>query len=102
MRVAAVNHGVARFQVGGDVVDHGAGHPCGHHQPDRSGRRQLADEIGHRGRADRARARERVDRGGAVVVHDTLVARVHAAAHEVRAHAAQSDHSELHVNSCRS
>ena len=101
VRVAAVDDGVARCKMCAEVVDHGTGHAGGNHQPHGARWRQLRDEVGNRARTDGPRRGEGIDGGCAVVVHDALVAGMHAAAHEVRAHAAESDHPELHVNSCR-
>ncbi len=102
VRVASVDDRVSRLQVRSHVVDDGTGHAGGHHQPHRARGRQLRDEICDRCRTDGTRSDEGLDRGGVVVVHDAFVSLGHAPAHEIRAHAAQADHSELHVNSCRS
>ena len=57
---------------------------------------ELGDEVVERVGAGRALARERRDRVGVDVVDDALVAVAHQPAHDVRAHPAESDHSELH------
>ena len=60
------------------------------------GLREFRDEILQRRGSRGAFLRQLLDVGRIQVEHDALVPAAHQAAHHVRAHAAQSDHSELH------
>jgi hypothetical protein len=45
MAVAAVDHDVALVEMLDEPIDHGAGHARGNHEPNRSGRSQLAGQF---------------------------------------------------------
>ena len=79
------------------VVEDRAGDARRNHHPHRARRVELGGEIVQRSSPrPRRRVRERVDGGGVVVVDDALVAGAMQPAHDVRAHAAEADHAELH------
>ena len=91
---------VARLQQRRELVDRTQSTmAAGHHQPDRARRLQLLHELLERRRAGRAFLGERADGVRDRVVDDALVAAAHQAPHHVGAHPAESDHSELHVDS---
>ena len=98
-RIAAVDDRVARFEQRCQLVDDQTGHARGHHQPDRPRRVELRDQLLQGRRPGCSLGDERVDRRLPVVVDDAFDAGTHAAANEVRSHAAQADHAELHFDS---
>jgi hypothetical protein len=87
---------VARLQERGEIVDDFARQRGRHHQPDRARAVELVDEILQRVRPDGALALELVDRAEVDVVDDAFVAFAQEPAHDVGAHPAEADHSELH------
>src|SRR5215467_14853703 len=94
--VATVDEDVAGRELGGELGDgrvHGSGRD---HQPDGPWRLQLLHEIRGRRGADRLGPRELFDRLRGPVVHHALMAAGEQTMNHVRAHAAESDHSELH------
>ena len=80
-------------QLGEDRIDRGRGH----HHPEGARRLQLRDErierIGSRG----AIVGQRLDVGRVRVEHDAAMSAPHQPADHVGAHAAKTNHSELHL-----
>src|SRR5688572_3121825 len=66
------------------------------HQPDRAWLLQLPDKVFQRLRTDRAFGYKCLHGGSVSIVNNTLMLRAQKALHHVRAHASQSDHSNLH------
>src|SRR5262249_10353489 len=64
--------------------------------PDRARLGELGHEIVERARRRCALARKLADRLGILVENDAAVAVPHEPAHDVAAHAAEADHSQLH------
>ena len=102
--VAAVDDGVASFKERAQLGHCGFGdRACGQHDPDRAGFGHLADHVRHVTAAGSAFACQLLHAFGIGVIDHALVAAAHQAPHDVAAHAAQSDHSELHsysLNMC--
>src|SRR5204863_9994140 len=98
VRVAAVDDDVSTGEQAGSLL-HGAlgGVAGGHHQPHRAGRLELLDQLFERAGGYRAFTGELLHRVHGAVVHHHLVPALHQPAHHVRAHAAQANHSDLHV-----
>ncbi len=94
--VAAVDDDVPGLQHLGHLVDDIAGEARGDHEPDRTRCLELARHVGERLRTRRALAGERGHGIRIHVVDDAFVPVVHEAAHDVRAHSSESDHSQLH------
>src|SRR5262249_38794377 len=94
--VAAVDEDVAGRELGDELGDgrvHGRGWD---HQPDGAWSLQPFHDIRGRRGADRFGPRELFDRLRRPVVHHALMAAGEQAMDHVRAHTAESDHSELH------
>ena len=94
--VAAVDDDVAGLEHLGHLVDDVARETRGDHEPDRARSLELARHVGERLRTRRALAGERGHGIRIHVVDDAFVPVVHEAAHDVRAHSSESDHSQLH------
>src|SRR5262245_23101046 len=96
--IAAVDEDVARREVRYEVGD-GRVHRRGRdHEPKGSWRLQLLHEVRDRRGADRFGPGEFLDRLRGPVEHHALMAAREQAMDHVRAHAAKSDHSELHIS----
>ena len=96
-RVAAVDHGVARFEHVAELRHGGlGGRAGGDHDPHRARLGQPGDQTCERVAAGGALGGQRLHGVGAAVVDDALMAIAHQPARHVRAHPAKSDHSELH------
>jgi glucose-6-phosphate 1-dehydrogenase len=94
--VAAIDHGVARFQDGCRLIDGGLGDVARRdHHPDRPRGAQLRGHLLQGGGAIRPVRGERLDRLGVDVVDDAAVSFAHQAAHDPGAHAAQPDDADL-------
>src|SRR5258707_5399929 len=96
IRVAAVDHDVAGFELRGEVMQGGIHNAGGHHQPDGARLRQFFYEVVERRRACRAFCAKLLHGIRASVVDNALVAVFLQAAHHVGAHSAETDHAELH------
>ena len=94
--IAAVDDDVAGLQQRGDRLDDPSGDRGRQHQPDAARLGELADELLQRAGADRAVRHQRRNAGRVDVVDDAFVTVAHQAANHVRAHPAQSHHSDLH------
>lgn len=91
--VAAVDHDVAGFEQGHELVERLVDHRGGHHQPHRARFLQLRDQIFKRRGTCHAFLLQLVHRGRLYVVSDALLTALRQAAHHVRAHASQSNHA---------
>jgi hypothetical protein len=96
VRVAAVDDGVVGLQQRGELRDGVVDERGRDHDADAARRRQRADELLQRAGAGASLSREPGDGIRADVVDDAVVATAHEPAHHVGAHAAQSDHPNLH------
>ena len=96
VRVAPVDDGVVGLQERREAGDRVVDERGRDHDADAARRRQRADELLQRAGAGAPLAREPGDGIGADVVDDAVVATAHEPAHHVGAHAAQSDHPNLH------
>ncbi len=94
--VAAVDHDVARVHETGELLGGLSREGGRHHDPCGARRLQRADQVLERRRARGALALEHRDRVGVDVVDDDLVPGPHQPAREVRAHATEPHHAELH------
>ncbi len=99
VRVPSVDDGVALLEQRGDLGDHPVHGRGRDHQPHGARRLKLADHVGQRRRADRLIFDHHLLDGVLVEIanHD-LVSAANQAAHHIGAHAAQSNHSELHFS----
>jgi hypothetical protein len=97
VRVAAVDHDVARLEQGLEVGDGLVDRRRRHHQPHRARLGELLHEVPERRCAGRPLACERFHRFRRHVEDHAVVAAPDEPPHHVRAHAAESDHSELHL-----
>ena len=95
--VAAVDDDVAGRHQRSELVDGAAGDRRGDHHPDGTRAFERRDELLQRVGAPCALGLELCDGVGADVEDDAVVPVAHEPAHDVGAHAPQSDHSELHL-----
>ena len=96
IRVAAINQDVPRLEMGQEVRDgvvHGRRRD---HQPHRPRLLKLLREVLKRGCACGFLLRKLLHGFGEEVIHDAIVTALDQPSHHVRAHAAQTDHPELH------
>ena len=96
IRVATVDDDVALVEQPGQLLNGLPGQPRRDHHPGHPRLGELPDELLQRGRADGPLGLELLDRVREYVVHDAVVAVPHQAPHDVGAHPAKSDHSQLH------
>ena len=94
--VATVDDDVVGFHQRGQVFDHLPGDRRRHHHPRGPRLREFRDELLERSRTDRPFALQLGYRSRSPVVDDALVPVAHQAPHEVRAHAPEADHADLH------
>lgn len=97
VRVPAVDHDVTRLQKRHEVTDGVVHHRRWNHQPDRTRRRELRDQIGERRRSHGSLPRQLSDRLWRHVEHHALVPFSDDAPRHVGAHPSQTDHSQLHL-----
>ena len=98
--VAAVNDDVAGLKQARQGVDRRLGNgACRQHDPDGARFLQLADKAGHVLAGRGALGGELGHAGGVGVIHDAVMSVAHQAAHDIAAHATQSNHSQLHIDS---
>ena len=96
VRIAAVDHDVALPEVRNEGLYHFVGHAGRDHDPSGAGLFEFRREFLERRCADRAFFDQGGDRIGMRIVNDAGMSVAHETANNVRAHAAESDHSELH------
>ena len=96
IRIAAVDDGVAGFHQRHELGEHLVDRRRRHHQPHGAGLSELPDKVGKRRRPDSVLRRQILHGLREHVEDNATMAVPDEAAHHVRAHAAQSDHSELH------
>ena len=94
--IAAVDQDVARFEGRQDVGDGFVNDGCRHHQPHGTRLLQLLDEIGERRGADGILSGQFADGHGRHIEDHAVVAVLQQPPHHVGAHAAETDHPELH------
>src|SRR4030095_8618935 len=94
--IAAVDEDVSGREKGHEVVDGRINSRRRHHQPDGPRRLQLLHEIRDRRGTDGLRPRQLLDRFRRPVEDHALVVTREKPVDHVGAHAAESDHSELH------
>ena len=95
--VAAVQHDVAGGEQLGKFTDDIIGDLAGRqHHPHRARRAQLLYQLVEAISAFRAVAAQRRDRLGVVIVNDNLVAIFNQATGNIAAHAAETNHTNLH------
>ncbi len=99
VRVAAVDQDVTALQVRQEIGDGLVDHRGRHHQPHRPRRLELVREILQRRRADGLFLGELLYRLCRHVENHALMAVPDEPPHHVGAHAAESDHSQLHLRS---
>ena len=96
-RVAAIEHDIAGGEQLGELSDHVLGDLAGRqHHPYRARRPQLLHQLVETAGARCAVAAQCGDRLGVVIVDDHLVAILDQAAGNIAAHAAETDHADLH------
>ncbi len=101
--VAAIDQGVTRLQEAAELADESfRRRSCGDHDPGGPGRAQLRDEVLERRRSRGAFLREALHGRRVAVEHHALMAASQQPPHHVAAHAAEADHSDLHLPSFRS
>ena len=97
LRIAAVDQDVALAQEAVELDDRVMGDLAGRqHDPEAFRRFELRHEIGQPGAARGALAGELLYHLRVAVIDHALMAVAQQTAHDVAAHAAESDHSELH------
>ena len=96
IRIAAVDDRIAGFHQRHELRDHLVDRRRRHHQPHGARLRELTDKVGKRRCADSLVRRQILHGLREHVEDDAIMTALDEAAHHVRAHAAQSDHSELH------
>jgi hypothetical protein len=96
MRIAAVDQRIARLETREEFGDRRVHRAGRNHQPDRAWRRELAHQLGKARSTLHALRGELGDRLRRSIEDDAIVAAGVQASHHVRAHAPESDHSELH------
>jgi hypothetical protein len=94
--IAAVDEDVARHEMREKAADRRVHGRCRDHQPDGSRRLQLRHEIHDRSGPDGRRSDQVLDGFRRPVENDTLMAACEKPPGHVGAHAAKSDHPELH------
>ena len=100
IRVATVDDDVSAGEMGHELLDRALhGWTGRHHHPGHTPTGELPAGIGEVARALGPQLHVRLDGLGAAVVHDDFVPALEQPPHHVAAHAAQSDHRQLH---CRS
>ena len=97
VRVAAVDHDVARREMRQQRRERLVDDRGGNHQPDGPRRRELPREVGERRRAGRLFPDEVLHGFRGHVVDDATVPAADQPAHHVGAHPAKPDHSKLHA-----
>ena len=96
-RVAAVDQDIAGFQQAGQLDDRVVGDLARReHDPDRARLLQLVHEIGKVAARRGSLTGQTAHRLGAFVVDDAAMAGSHQPPHDVAAHPAKADHTELH------
>src|SRR6185503_844283 len=96
MRVSAVDQNIASIKLRSQFSQNAINQRRRNHQPHRPRATQLRNEIVQRSRTRRAFARECRDRLHIAIVNNALVSAAQESSHHVGAHAAESNHSDLH------
>ncbi len=94
--VSAINQDVVLAQFGKQVGNRGIHDRGRNHQPNGAGLLQLGHKLLEGSGARGALAGKLLHGIGVAIVRDALVSGLLQAAHHVRAHSSQSDHSKLH------
>ena len=97
VRIASIDHDVARLQLAGQTRQGLVHHGRRHHQPDGSGLLEPRHEVVQRGRSTGAFLGQPLDRRRAHVIDHALVTSFHEPPHHVGAHPTEADHAELHA-----
>src|SRR5690348_11825476 len=96
--IATIDQDIVRLQMRQQVGDCLVDDAGGHHQPNGTRLGEGLDEFGNRPRADRLLLHKLRHGLGGHVEHHTLMATLQEAAHHIRSHPAEADHSQLHVS----
>ena len=94
--IAAVNQNVATLEMRQKISNCVIYRADRHHQPDHPGLGEFLDEIHERRGADGLLLHQFRHRLCGPIKHDAVMAALQQAAHHIRSHAAEADHSELH------
>jgi hypothetical protein len=97
VRVATVDHHVVATQERSQLLERRIDQGSRYHDPHGARSFELRHQICERARCDRAMLRERSSGARVHVVDDALLFSTQQAPNHVRAHAAQTDHSDFHV-----
>jgi hypothetical protein len=95
-RIATINNDVIRVYSFDKLMQHGVDETRGYHQPNRAGRLQFRDKTIQRRSANRSLGFKRLHCLGIAIVGHALVTPAQKASHHIGAHAAESNHSNLH------
>ena len=96
IRIATVDHDVVFLEQRHQILDGRVDDCRRDHQPDDARLTELLHQLGERRRSLSAGRCELLHRAGIAVVHDAGVVIAQETAHHIRAHPAETDHSELH------